>query len=56
MAGCVLVSAAAGGLAGLGQRNGASALRANGTGTPLGAGTKDVQMLEHQRMAQQAVA
>jgi hypothetical protein len=29
---------------------------ANGTGTPLGAGTKDVQMLEHQRMAQQAVA
>ena len=55
-AGCVLVSAAAGGLAGLGQRNGASALRANGTGTPLGAGTKDVQMLEHQRMAQQAVA
>jgi hypothetical protein len=56
MAGYVLVSAAAGGLTGLDRRNGESALRADGTETPLGAGTKDVQMLVHQRMAQQAVA
>jgi hypothetical protein len=59
-AGRVLVSAAAGGLTGLDRRNGESALRADGTETPLvsivGAGTKDVQMFVHQRMAQQAVA
>jgi hypothetical protein len=36
--------------------NGGSALHANGTETPLGAGTKDVQVFMHQRMAQQALA
>jgi hypothetical protein len=56
LAGCVLVSAAGGGFTGLDRRNGGSALRADGTETPLGAGTKDVQMFVHQRMAQQAVA
>jgi hypothetical protein len=41
---------------GLERRNGGSALHANGTETPLGAGTKDVQVFIHQRMAQQALA
>jgi hypothetical protein len=56
MAGCVLVSAAVGGLTGLDRRNGGSTVRADGTETRLGAGTKDVQMSVHQRMAQQTVA
>jgi hypothetical protein len=38
------------------RRNGGSALHANGTETTLGAGTKDVQVFMHQRMAQQALA
>jgi hypothetical protein len=41
---------------GLERRNGGSALHANGTERPLGAGTKNVQVFMHQRMAQQPLA